>query len=263
MSYTPPMGPIQDGTNPDLHPRDWQGQLAAAARGPLQWGLPAFFLGFGGFYFASLIIDLVLAHSVTDFDSTTVSAHLGPALLLMFVPNLFLGLVPAIYSMRRGAGPRADFGLTPTWRDLRVGLACGGIALLVGYAVNLGMYFLFPGSVSRNNVDQLDQLSGGRTVWLAIAALFVFVGAPLTEELLVRGALWGALEHYLIHRYAILVLTSMIFAFLHQDPSRTLALFCQGLALGVARMRTGRIGASMVAHATNNLIPAILLFTTG
>jgi membrane protease YdiL (CAAX protease family) len=47
---------------------------------------------------------------------------------------------------------------------------------------------------------------------------------------------------------------------MHQEPTLTLALFCQGVAIGTARMITGRIGASMIAHATNNLIPALLLF---
>jgi membrane protease YdiL (CAAX protease family) len=68
------------------------------------------------------------------------------------------------------------------------------------------------------------------------------------------------LEHYKLHRYAILALTSLIFAFMHQEPTVTLALFCQGVSIGFARMITGRIGASMIAHATNNLIPALLLF---
>jgi hypothetical protein len=68
------------------------------------------------------------------------------------------------------------------------------------------------------------------------------------------------LEHYKVHRYAILALTALMFAFMHQDPQRTVALFCQGLALGGARMITGRIGSSMIAHATNNLLPALLLF---
>jgi hypothetical protein len=264
MGYAQPLRPVQDGHNPELHPRDWQGQLAAAARGPLQWGFQAFFLGFGGFYLASLVVTAVLTRSVSDFDSPNAShsVPLGPVLPLMFLPNLLLGLVPALFSWFRGNGPRLDFGLVPSWRDLRVGLACGGISLGLGYVVNLLLLAILP--QSQTGGSSLDIAFGDqRTVWAALAALFVFVGAPLTEELLVRGALWGALEHYRIHRYVILVLTSMIFAFLHQDPDRTLALFCQGMALGSARMITGRIGSSMVAHATNNLIPALVLFLVG
>lgn len=58
----------------------------------------------------------------------------------------------------------------------------------------------------------------------------------------------------------ILGLTALVFALLHQEPTLTLALFAQGVAIGVARMRSGGIGASMVAHATNNFLPAVVLW---
>jgi membrane protease YdiL (CAAX protease family) len=66
------------------------------------------------------------------------------------------------------------------------------------------------------------------------------------------------LAHYGVPRLTILALTALIFAFLHLDPSRLASLFAQGLAIGTARLVTGRIGASMVAHATNNLLPGII-----
>jgi membrane protease YdiL (CAAX protease family) len=94
--------------------------------------------------------------------------------------------------------------------------------------------------------------------WLVGYVAFLVIGAPITEELLVRGALWGALERYQVPRLTILVLTALIFAFLHLDPSRLASLFAQGVAIGAARLVTGRVGASMVAHATNNLLPGIV-----
>jgi len=169
--------------------------------------------------------------------------------------------VPAAMSWWKGQGLRRDYGVVPTPRDVWTGLACGGIAVGVGLLANLLLIVVFRSTPTQANpLQALNALSGGRTVWLGFAALFVFLGAPLTEELLVRGALWGALEHYKLHRYIILIFTSLIFALMHQDPERALALFCQGIAIGSSRMITGRIGSSMVAHATNNLLPALVLF---
>jgi hypothetical protein len=260
-TYLAPMRPVRDGYDLVLHQRDWEGQRAAAERGPMGWGFVAFFGGYGGFYLASLLITTVLAGTLTDFDVTTPSHAIGPVVLVAFAPNLLLGLVPAIMSWWKGQGLRRDYGIVPTFRDVRIGLICGGLALGVGILVNLLLVWLTKAPPTAGNpLSNLGALSGGRSVWLAIAALFVFIGAPLTEEMLVRGALWGALEHYKVHRYAILALTALMFAFMHQDPQRTVALFCQGLALGGARMITGRIGSSMIAHATNNLLPALLLF---
>lgn len=209
----------------------------------LRWGLPAFLCGFGAYYLVSVTIAAVVPSAAT---------HSGPLLLLPLVANLFLGLVPAVWSRLRGHGIAADFGFLPRRRDIGVGLACGMVSLGVGVVVAMVIAeLLHPAPV--------PVPTGGPTVWLVGYVVFLVLGAPVTEELLVRGALWGALESYRVPRGVILVLTALIFAFLHLQPDRLLSLFAQGLAIGTARMITGRIGAGMVAHSANNLVPALLL----
>lgn len=256
MTYVRPMRGAEDGRDPQLHPRYWEGQLEAARRGSLAWGFLAFFLGYGGYYLVSLIIDALMPSRNPGF----VPAHppdLGPLLLLSFAPNILLGLAPAVLSWFKGRGLRSDFGIVPSLRDVKVGLACGGAALLGSWLLGLVLI-----SISGPPPDNgLTGLAGSeKSIWLLLFALFAFLGAPLTEELLMRGALWGALEHYRVPRYAILIVTALMFAFIHEEPWRLPILFCAGLALGTARMITGRIGASMVAHATNNFLPALVLF---
>jgi uncharacterized protein len=218
-------------------------QVVAPQPGDLRWGLPAFLCGFGAYYLISVAIAAAVPSGLI---------HSGPLLLLPLVANLFLGLVPAIWSWLLGHGIGADFGFLPRRGDFGVGLAYGAISLGVGVALALVIAeLLHPAPV--------PVPTGGVTVWLVGYVVFLVVGAPVTEELLVRGALWGALEHHRVPRGVILVFTALIFAFLHLQPDRLLSLFAQGLAIGAARMITGRIGASMVAHATNNLLPALLL----
>ena len=212
----------------------------------LRWGFTAFFLGYAGYY----LVHLVLRAAVPG-------AHHGPLLLLGFAPNVLLGLAPLVLSWWWGAGPRADFGLLPRRRDVTVGLICGAAALVSSWLLSLALVGLL-GPPPPSGLTDLQ--AGGRSVWLLLFAVFAFLGAPLTEELLVRGALWGALEHYRIPRAVVLVLTALVFAFVHQEPWRLPILFSAGLALGTARMITGRVGASLVAHATNNLLPALALF---
>ncbi len=265
-TYARPIGDIRDGHNAFLHDRDYEGQLAAASRGPMPWGFLAFFLGLGVFYIVGLALTPVLSHALTDFDNTAASDANGPLLIVAFVPNLAFALFPLLFSYWKGSGPKLDFGLAMRWRDLWIGLACGGTAIGLGILVNLILArFVFSGVGTGNTggnggLSQLTELSNGRTIWLALFALFAFIGAPITEELLFRGALWGALEGFKINRYVVLVLVTLVFAYGHQEPQATLALFCQGLSIGTARMITGRISSSMVAHATNNLIPALVLF---
>ncbi|MCP3798002.1 CPBP family intramembrane metalloprotease [Allokutzneria sp. A3M-2-11 16] len=258
-AYGTPMRGVEDGRDTKLHTRFWEAEQVASARGSLQWGFLAFFIGFGGFYLLSLLISVLMAGQLRGFDPAD-PPKLGPLLLLAFVPNLLLGLGPVVVSWMRGRGPVADYGFRPTLRDVRVGVLCGLAALVPAWIIAFVLIRNSPDGGPQGPVAGLPVFSEGQTVWLAIFVLFIAVGAPITEELLVRGALWGALEHFRVPRYAILILTTMMFAFIHQEPDRMPLLFAAGLLLGTARMITGRIGASIVAHAVYNLLPAIVLF---
>lgn len=256
VQHSKPVRPVADANGTELHPRFWEGQLETARRGSLAWGFAAFFLGYGGYYLVGLVLDAVTAHRGQGFEPTT-PPETGPLLLLAFAPNVLLGLFPAVFSWWRGRGLRSDYGIVPTRRDWKVGLACGGLALLGAWILAL-IIIAVSGPLPESELARL--MGGDRTIWLFLFALFAFLGAPLTEELLMRGALWGALEHYRVPRWAILVLTALVFALIHQEDWRLPVLFLGGIAMGAARMITGRVAASMIAHATNNFLPALLLF---
>ncbi|MGO1050077.1 CPBP family intramembrane glutamic endopeptidase [Crossiella sp. CA198] len=256
-AYSAPMRDVDQNRDPYLHPTYYEAQQVAATRTSVHWGILVFVLGYGAFHLAGLIINAVMAGQFRGFDPAEPPV-LGPLLLLSFAPNLLLGLVPAIASWWKGSGLRRDFGIVPTLRDLKVGLVCGAISIGAAFLINPIVFGLSGDSPAPPS--GIFAGNEGRTIWLALLALFLFIGAPLTEELLTRGALWGALEQYRVPRYAILVLTALVFSLMHQEPDRTLALFAQGVAMGWARMLTGRIGASIVAHAVNNLLPALIFF---
>ncbi|HVV13733.1 type II CAAX endopeptidase family protein [Amycolatopsis sp.] len=226
------------------------------------WAFLAFFGGLGAYHVVTLVMTALRSgHASVD---PLALLDVGPMLLLAFLPSIVLALGPVLASRRWGAGPTQDFGWLPTARDVKVGLACGVLALVVGSLLNLLILGLY--GVDRVSDSPLTELAEGvdenETLWLVLAALIVVVATPLAEELLVRGALWNALEYHRIPRWVILVLTAVVFAYVHGEPTRTVALLGQGLAIGLARMRTGRVGASLVAHAANNL-PAALLLLTG
>lgn len=221
------------------------------------WGLLTFFFSLGAYYALSLVISGLALHQ--GLGGWALPA-IGPLVLVAFVPNILLGLGPVLASRRWGAGVRRDFGLLPTGRDLRIGLACGGFSLLAAYVLNLLLFLVYGERQRSETVTDVLRGMTSSVGWLILAALVVVVGAPLTEELLFRGALWNGLERYRVPPWVILVLTALVFAQVHGDPTRTLALLGQGVAIGAARLITGRVSAGVVAHATNNLPPALLLF---
>ncbi|GAA4662328.1 type II CAAX endopeptidase family protein [Amycolatopsis dongchuanensis] len=220
------------------------------------WGFPAFFTGLGLYYLVTLGITALRSGRPTADPLELLDV--GPVLLLAFLPTVLLGLPPVLAARRHGE----SFGLVPTPRDVKVGLACGAAAVGIGYLLNLLLLGLYgTDRVSDGPLSDLARSDGDATLWLALAALVVVVATPLAEELLVRGALWRALDRHGLPPWVVLVLTALVFAYLHGEPTRTVALVAQGVAIGWARLRTGRVGASLVAHAVNNLPPALLLFT--
>jgi len=51
----------------------------------------------------------------------------------------------------------------------------------------------------------------------------------------------------------------VIFAVSHLEPLRTSLLLVIGIPIGLARLFTGRLGASIVAHQVNNFLPAVAM----
>jgi hypothetical protein len=92
--------------------------------------------------------------------------------------------------------------------------------------------------------------------FLSLLLLFILVLAPLGEEVLFRGFLYVYLKNRL-SRTAALVLTALLFAFLHFNWPTFLPLFLFGLLLGAAYEFTGSLLLSIAIHCWFNS------FTTG
>jgi len=56
------------------------------------------------------------------------------------------------------------------------------------------------------------------------------------------------------HNMAV-ILSAAAFALMHLQPLYLTPLFCLGLLLGAARVRTGSLGLSILLHITNNGLP--------
>lgn len=103
----------------------------------------------------------------------------------------------------------------------------------------------------------LDIVSGMHVASAVAMFLFVWLIGPICEEVMYRGLLWGALERLKWGRWAVFCLTTVIFAVSHLEPLRTTLLLVIGIPIGLARLFTGRLGASIIAHQVNNFLPAV------
>ena len=93
---------------------------------------------------------------------------------------------------------------------------------------------------------------------MTIFVIVVFV-APLCEEIVYRGLLWGAVERLGANRWWALGVTTFVFALAHFEFSRTPLLLVVAIPIGIARVITGRLPAGVIAHQINNLLPGLVL----
>lgn len=233
------------------------------ARPPHRWGFGAFLLAEATFLLTSILVPLVamspylllsgdFAH-YDDYDNLP-----GPVLIAALVlPPLIAATVGLVATKVRGNGPVIDLRLRFGWRDVGIGVACGFAGLFL--IVPLG--WLWVSAVGEDNATSaVGEVFGGLHMPVALAVLVfldVWLLAPICEEIMFRGLLWGAMERRKWNRWIILGLTTVVFALAHLEPVRAPLLLFIGLPIGVARMLSGRLAAPVIAHQINNLVPAI------
>ena len=76
------------------------------------------------------------------------------------------------------------------------------------------------------------------------------------EEFLFRGAILSNLLPF--GRSNAILISSLMFALMHQNPSQLFYTFVAGILLGTVYERTGSIWNSTILHVFNNLISVIL-----
>ncbi len=136
------------------------------------------------------------------------------------------------------------------WRHVGLGLAAGvGILMLTAVLVSLESKQF---RVKANNPFVTSSALGHHP---GVAALAVAVGvvllAPVAEEALFRGILFGSLSH----RWRYLPSTAIsasIFGLAHLNLSLLLPLALAGLVFNALYRRTGSLIPSSIAHATLN-----------
>ena len=82
--------------------------------------------------------------------------------------------------------------------------------------------------------------------------------APMAEEVLFRGLLFGALQKWFSARWTIL-LTAGLFALIHMQVIYFFPIFLVGLLCGWARHRSGSLAVPMLLHILNNGISLLLM----
>lgn len=248
---------------PDLNPLE----LSAVDTQP-----PPHRWGFGAF----LVAEVVLLAS-----AAFISALLGPAppgrpapvrdvLIGTITPTVLAALTAVLITRWRGNGPIVDLRLTWRWADVKVGLKLGVLGLVL---TSFGT-FLWSEVVGQNKATSaITALVDNQPMSVTAAVVmfcYLWLIGPFCEEIIYRGLLWNAVERLSWGRdnkekwgrLAAFLLSTAVFAVGHLEPLRTTLLIVVAVPIGLARLLTGRLPASIVAHQMNNFLPALALLLT-
>jgi hypothetical protein len=178
---------------------------------------------------------------------------------LMYLPLLLLVwhtlLAPA------GLGFAAAFGLRPRpggWRP------CGQATLVLvaaGIALDLGLALLGePLGLTSHWAEWFDtDLAWGTTAAVGVTLLASIVFAPVFEELIFRGLLYGTLRIRLAWPPAALA-SALVFALAHgYGAAGFLSVFLSGVLWAWVYERTGSLLPAILAHVVNNAAVALTL----
>jgi membrane protease YdiL (CAAX protease family) len=217
-----------------------------------RWGLGAF-----------LLVEAVLILTVAFIGALYGVNRTGPprvseVLVGTMLPTILATATALLITRIRGNGPKIDLRITWRWADVVVGIKLG-LAGLVLTSVAVAVWTRMVGP--DNSSSALNSLL--TEVRLPVAAalamfLYVWLIGPLCEEIIFRGLCWGALERLRWGRWAVFLISTAVFAASHLEPLRTSLLLVISIPIGAARLITGRLPASIIAHQVNNFLPALV-----
>jgi membrane protease YdiL (CAAX protease family) len=233
----------------DQPPRRRSSWAAPSPHRTHRWGLGAYLLAEAVFLLTSALVGFAM---VDDAGPTAIA--LAAALA---VPTMLAAATALLITWVRGNGPRIDLGLEWSSRDFGLGLAFG----FGGLALTIPASIVYVAIVGEDATSAVGDVFGGIRAGPALAVLvlvIVVLVAPLCEEILYRGLLWGGIEK-LAGRWVAFVVSTLMFALAHFELTRTPLLFVVAIPIAIARLYTGRLLASIVAHQINNLLPGVVL----
>lgn len=183
------------------------------------------------------------------------TARLALFLLSFQAASIVLTVVAAAFFSR---GRERLLPLSPpTGGGFSVAASVAALIVFVGfYAVAV---FVFDKAAITNDVLPFVEILRSRTWWLMLLA--AAVGAPVAEEFLFRGFLYGVLRRSILGFAGAALVTAVVWASLHATYSGygVAAIFLIGLYLAWVRERTGSLITPMICHGLyNGTVVAVL-----
>jgi membrane protease YdiL (CAAX protease family) len=214
------------------------------------------------FYIAQVILLgliwlLNFFHISLGFLNPTVANTLLSALLYI-ITLILVGAVPLI--IKKYHTTKTEIGLQrlPSWSDILITPAGLIVYLILSSLLMLfATHFLTWIDINQAQNTGFSHLNQRYEYILAFLTLVVV--APIAEETLFRGYLYGKLKKFMPF-WAAIIITSVVFGAIHGQWDLAIDTFALSVVLCVLRETTGSLWSSILLHMTKNGIAFFILF---
>ena len=181
----------------------------------------------------------------------------------LFLGVIILGVLGFLQWRRISFVPLFGLDRMPWLRAVGLGLRYVAMGYPLIFTANLVMSLLLGGGGEQQEIltffQQAAMDANYRSLLLAGAAGVIV--APLTEEFLFRGYLYGTLRRYLNAPVAIAV-NAALFALIHGNIVALPALFVLAVCLCIAYEVTGSLWVPITMHLVFNFVTLAVLYLT-
>ncbi|MDB5162257.1 MAG: hypothetical protein JWM52_765 [Candidatus Saccharibacteria bacterium] len=214
------------------------------------------------FFVVQIVLYLILhglnnaGAPISSVNSSILSTVTGATIYVLTI-TMVIGLPWLIAKYRTS---KADLGINkfPVWLDFL--LAPAGLLIyfiLSGILIVIASHVLTFVNFNEAQSTGFEQIYQNYEYVLAFITLVVL--APIAEEILFRGYLFGKLRKHLPLWLAILV-TSLLFAFVHGAWNVGIDVFALSIVLCLLRVVSKSIWPSIMLHMLKNSIAFYFLF---
>ena len=215
------------------------------------------------------LIGLDLASYVSGSSSSIATSNLTAVELFGDLAGLWVVLLGGSYFCSRhwGTGSlKKDLGLYFRASDVIVGSIVGVAGQLLLVPLIYLIYQTLTGSSIRSlSAPAQNLVNAGQGASTVLVGFLIVIGAPLVEEIFFRGlvlrSLLGRTSAFggRASTFVAVVGSALLFTVAHLEGLQSFGLFALGLILGYMAARSGRIGATVFAHASFNLVSFVAL----
>lgn len=219
------------------------------------WVLVGFLVSVG---LTRLVVSLLIAIGVPlDLVNEAVYGFVASVIVYTLTIAFVVGL-PLL--LKRSKVSLELIGLTrlPTWKD--IGLAPAGFVIyFIASALSMVLVAQYIPGVDLNEVQDVGFKALSARYEYILAFLALVIVAPIAEEVLFRGYLYGKLRRA-VPTWVAIVVTSALFGLVHGQWNIAIDVFILSLVLCSLREVTGSIVAGILLHMLKNGLAFYLLF---